>query len=59
MKHFRIVDEDGGVIDEQPFRTADEAHAWANTHPRSELGPWILEEQVDGRWQQLAGPDRQ
>ncbi|WP_068158511.1 hypothetical protein [Rhodococcus phenolicus] len=57
MKHFRLVDGHGGVIDAQSFRTTDEAHAWATTHPRAELGTWILEEQVDGDWQELPGPD--
>ncbi len=28
MKHFRLVDGHGGVIDAQSFRTTDEAHAW-------------------------------
>lgn len=49
MKHFRIVDEHGNVIDEQSFRTVDEARAWAATHPRA-ASVSGLEERVDGEW---------
>ncbi|MFZ2528155.1 MAG: hypothetical protein WAX14_10950 [Rhodococcus sp. (in: high G+C Gram-positive bacteria)] len=46
----------GAVIDEQSFRTIDEAAAWASTHPRAGSSIPILEEQVDGEWHELAGP---
>ncbi|KOS54049.1 MULTISPECIES: hypothetical protein [Rhodococcus] len=58
MKHFRIVDRDGAVIDQQSFETEDEALAWAHTHPRSGAPEWTLEEQVGHDWEERENRER-
>lgn len=58
MKHFRIVNEDGSVVDQQPFETEDEALAWAHTHPRAGTPGWTLEEQVEADWEKRENSER-